>query len=138
MILEATCKNCKVEYTYNPSYRQGKYCSTKCQNRYQSRLKVEAGNAGHVACRRYLLEHVGNSCVICSNPGQWLGNPLTLHMDHIDGDRKNNNLHNLRLLCPNCHHQTDTWGFNNASEVEKARQREGCARYWKSKKQTPQ
>lgn len=40
---------------------------------------------------------------------QWLGKPIVLELDHIDGNRRNNQLENLRLLCPNCHSQTDTW-----------------------------
>lgn len=34
------------------------------------------------------------------------GLPLTLEVDHIDGDFLNNILTNLRFLCPNCHRQT--------------------------------
>lgn len=30
-------------------------------------------------------------------------------MDHIDGNPKNTRLSNVRLLCPNCHSQTDTY-----------------------------
>jgi len=49
---------------------------------------------------------------VCSECGisEWRGKELTLHVDHIDGDRTNNTLINLRYLCPNCHQQTDTWG----------------------------
>jgi hypothetical protein len=32
--------------------------------------------------------------------------PLTLEVDHIDGDYRNNLISNLRFLCPNCHRQT--------------------------------
>ncbi len=54
----------------------------------------------------------------CSTPNcpvtdTWLGRPITIHIDHIDGDRLNNDLSNLRFLCPNCHQQTDTWGARN-------------------------
>lgn len=39
----------------------------------------------------------------------WKGKSITLELEHIDGDRYNNNLSNLKLLCPNCHSQTQTW-----------------------------
>ena len=38
---------------------------------------------------------------------------LSLQIDHIDGNCENNKPDNLRLLCPNCHTQTDTWGIKN-------------------------
>lgn len=51
-------------------------------------------------------------CEIC-NIDSWLGNKLVLELDHIDGDHNNNNLSNLRILCPNCHSQTDTFRGRN-------------------------
>lgn len=62
--------------------------------------------------RRVLLEQCGK-CLIC-HCDEWMGNPITLELDHIDGNNKNNSRENLRFLCPNCHSQTDTWrGRNN-------------------------
>ena len=51
----------------------------------------------------------------CSECGifEWNGKPLILEMDHIDGNRNNHTLNNLRLLCPNCHSQTNTFGSKN-------------------------
>lgn len=36
----------------------------------------------------------------------WLGLPIPLETHHIDGDKTNNSLDNLLLLCYNCHGQT--------------------------------
>lgn len=47
-------------------------------------------------------------CVICGIV-EWQSRRLTLHLDHINGIHDDNRLSNLRLLCPNCHSQTDTY-----------------------------
>lgn len=41
---------------------------------------------------------------------EWLGEPLTLELHHKNGNRKDNTLSNLELLCPNCHTQTHNHG----------------------------
>ncbi|HSV38668.1 MAG TPA: HNH endonuclease signature motif containing protein [Nocardioidaceae bacterium] len=46
------------------------------------------------------------ACDLCGVDGSWQGAPLTLDVDHIDGDFLNNEAENLRFLCPNCHRQT--------------------------------
>lgn len=51
-------------------------------------------------------------CSICGQQPAWQGKPLTLILDHIDGDNKNGNLSNLRWVCPNCNQQLPTTGFH--------------------------
>lgn len=58
-------------------------------------------------------------CEICNQENIWRGKPLTLHLDHIDGDHDNNLLENLRVLCPHCHQQTPTFGGRNINKPKK-------------------
>jgi len=40
---------------------------------------------------------------------EWLGQPLSFELDHLDGDNSNHRRENLMLKCPNCHSQTPTY-----------------------------
>jgi hypothetical protein len=51
-------------------------------------------------------------CVSCGI-SEWNSKPITLQLDHINGDCSDHRKENLQLLCPNCHSQTDTWCGKN-------------------------
>ena len=65
--------------------------------------------------RGYVERHqvIEYKCVNCGCDGNWQGGVISLEIDHIDGDNSNNELDNLRYLCPNCHALTETYRGRN-------------------------
>jgi hypothetical protein len=109
-----TCLNCKT--TKKSSHNGQKYCNQKCQHSYFKKLrakKLEAGeNLTANNCKTYYLDKEAKCS--CCNLKEWNGKPIPLELDHINGDGTDNTLKNTRLLCPNCHAQTDTYKSKNS------------------------
>lgn len=111
------CLNCgEVKYTTNRVY-----CSRECLKGVarKSILKGECKN--YRLMKKYLFETRGENCERCRLGSEWNGEKLTLQLDHIDGNSDNNKLENLRILCPNCHTQTHTYGSKNRSTSSRAK-----------------
>jgi Zn finger protein HypA/HybF involved in hydrogenase expression len=91
------------------------FTSKKTSNSIQDKLTVDSCLGNSTNIKKYLLNNniVKNECAICNIPPSWNNKPLTLQLDHINGDHYDNRIHNLRLLCPNCHTQTDTYTGRN-------------------------
>lgn len=56
-------------------------------------------------------------CKICGI-NEYNGKKLSLELDHINGNNKDNRITNLQILCPNCHSQTNTFRGRNVTKVE--------------------
>jgi DNA-binding CsgD family transcriptional regulator/5-methylcytosine-specific restriction endonuclease McrA len=67
---------------------------------------------GHLKQRLLSAGLKDGSCERCGI-SDWLGLPLSVALHHINGDRLDNRVENLELLCPNCHSQTDTYSGRN-------------------------
>ena len=100
------CLNCDAEL-YG---KKRTYCSLKCQQGAQRKQRVENKTASHNVVRNYLISINGAKCMDCGwcevNP---YSNKVPIELEHIDGDSSNNELENLKLLCPNCHSLTPTY-----------------------------
>jgi 5-methylcytosine-specific restriction endonuclease McrA len=66
----------------------------------------------HVKKRLMGAGPLKNQCSECGI-SVWRERPLSMHLDHINGIRDDHRIENLRMLCPNCHSQTETYGGRN-------------------------
>lgn len=109
------------------SHKRKLFCDQTCHMRYVDKQFIDnwkngmesgtCGGMGFVTSKRirnYLFKKYNGLCCQC---GWHEINPKTgkvpLQIEHIDGNYKNNNEDNLKLLCPNCHSLTETYGSLN-------------------------
>jgi len=70
------------------------------------------GGSSKLRLRLVKSGFLANCCSLCKIT-DWRGEPISLHLDHKNGDNRDQRLDNLRLLCPNCHSQTATYCGRN-------------------------
>lgn len=81
--------------------------------------KDYSGGIGSFALKQRLWDegYLDKKCQRC-NSKEWFGETNHLELDHVDGDRTNNLLSNLRILCANCHSLTDTYCAKNKGKIK--------------------
>ena len=98
----------KRKVIFNDEHRN-KSIASKKEKAKNLFLSKNSYNSNH-AIKNILLNSLNweNKCSQC-NITEWNGQILTMQLDHIDGNNSNNQVQNLRLLCPNCHSLTPTY-----------------------------
>ncbi len=108
------CLHCQKENTWGRS-KNNKYCDNICQGlfKWYNETKpeiIEGKRDGPTVLKKFLVEERGEKCEECGQTSTHNNKPLVLQLDHVDGDSDNNFPSNIRLLCPNCHSQTENFG----------------------------
>ena len=70
--------------------------------------------------KKRLIKEYGHRCEICKLT-EWMEERIPLVMDHINGDSDDSSRENLRIICHNCHAQTDTFGGKNKGKYKTRR-----------------
>lgn len=104
-----SCNDCDQKFMIGRDFRLHRNTNHPRTQRDFDSLKRDGSRKG-----RLLFER-GHQCEICFQT-DWMDEPIPLELDHIDGHPGHNTKENLRLVCPNCHAQTDTHAGKNVGK----------------------
>lgn len=129
--MEVFCGYCKKKIKRNAcnvKKTKSSFCNNKCQVA-KRKLEyipnnIELLKQGKLKVRQrikktMLYMGIPNYCSTCKL-SIWRGKPLTMILDHIDGNAANNLLTNFRFLCPNCESQSEHYKGRNYGNGRKS------------------
>lgn len=132
-VFKLKCLNCGDIFESKNSNAQ--FCSGKCSSEYKHKMsyndfiqnneKYCRPNYTPKSFKKEFLKEQNGVCAICGGPTMHNGKTLVFVLDHIDGDASNNKRENLRMICPNCDSQLDTYKSKNKNSTRR--------NYWKNK-----
>lgn len=124
------CEECGKPLRPDQRYTR-RFCCYECSSKFAERKHTEkmlsifanidaAGEfpaafqneADRKLVRKYLEHKYGHKCSICGIT-EWMGKPVPVVVDHIDGNALNRKVDNFRLVCANCDAQLPTYKSKN-------------------------
>jgi len=121
------CVNCGKEFNARRTERI--FCSGNCASEFRHKEaykdflenseKYCSGNYTPKSFKKEFIAEQGGVCAICGCKPEHNGKPLVFVLDHIDGDASNNKRDNLRMICPNCDSQLDTFKSKNKNSTRR-------------------
>jgi len=122
------CQACGSTIFHMPHQIYRKFCSNKCQAQLKTKIQNEANKAkllkGELSVRQIikrtmLYMGIEHKCEICGLTN-WLNKPISLILDHKNGNAGDNSLKNLRFICHNCDAQSEFYKGKNKGRGRKS------------------
>ena len=116
--------NLDISHFTGQGYLKGKKHSWGASIPLDEILIKDSGRVLHSHIKNRIIKNklIDYKCALCGLENVWQNKPVTLQIDHINGDSFDHRLENLRILCPNCHAQTDTYVAKNRKKLLNVRQ----------------